>query len=145
MRVINLVFLMVTLIGYSSSTHAAKSHSDCWSEFYEGPDYGGSVVRIEGPAKLSNLRRVQGDNWESRIDSMVVGPNAQARLFEKRRFTPPLAELSRYPGLAKSLGITDQQIQEGGELVFNANEKVHHLAEFDFHKKAKSMIIECIN
>ena len=145
MRVINSVFLVVTLVGYSAGTHAAKSHSDCWSEFYEDPDYGGSIVRIEGPAKLSNLRRVQGDNWESRIDSMVVGPNAQTRLFEKRRFIPPLAELSRYPRLAKSLGITDQQIQEGGELVFNANEKVHHLAEFDFHKKAKSMIIECIN
>lgn len=132
---------LVIALGYSGNTLAFTA--GCWADFYEFSNYIGPIIRIEGPATLPNLRKVQSTNWESRIDSMVVGPNARVWLYEHANFKLMLTEMSKYPELMNSLGISEKEVKEESELIFSPNEKIHHLGEYNFHKKAKSIKIEC--
>lgn len=147
MRSVRLSVAMLLLAFPVALVHAgtAKPYIDgCWSDFYEFPNYLGPIVRIEGPAELANLRDIQGSNWESKIDSMVVGPKAKVWLYENPNFKLTLSEMANYPALMKALGITESEVHKESELMFNPKEKIHHLGEFNFHKKAKSIKIECI-
>ncbi|MGR9074081.1 MAG: beta/gamma crystallin domain-containing protein [Gammaproteobacteria bacterium] len=116
----------------------------CWAEFYEYAQYIGEKLRLEGPIKLPSLRNVNGENWESRIDSLVVGPKAKVVIYENPNFKLTLTEMAEYPQLMKSLGITEEDIRQESEMVFNGNAKSHHLGEFNFHKKTKSLKIDCV-
>jgi hypothetical protein len=128
-------------VGYSAPVRSFTA--GCWADFYELPNYVGPVIRIEGPAELETLHSVQGADWDSRIDSMVVGPKAQVWLYENPNFKLTLSEMANYPALMKALGITDEEVHKESELIFNSNEKIHHLGEFNFHKKTKSIKVEC--
>lgn len=133
--------VLLTALGFPGT--AQSFTSGCWADFYEFSNYIGPVVRIEGPAELPNLLKVQGSNWESKIDSIVVGPKARVWLYENPNFKLTLSEMSDYPDLMKALGITEAEVHKEFELVFNPNEKIHHLGEYNFHKKTKSIKIEC--
>lgn len=115
----------------------------CWVDLYEYSNYVGKVARIEGPASLASMKKIDGKNWDSRVDSLVVGPNAKVMLYEHPGFKMTLGEMANYPELMKSLGISEDDVRGESELVFGANEKVHHLGEFNFHKKARSIKVEC--
>lgn len=130
-------------LGFSGS--ALSFTQGCWADFYEYSNYIGPVIRIEGPAKLPSLKSVQGSDWESKIDSMVVGPKARVWLYENPNFKLTLSEMSNYPDLMKALGITKDEVNKEFELIFNPKEKIHHLGEYNFHKKTKSIKIECTN
>ena len=52
--------------------------------------------------------------------------------------------MSQYPVLMRSLGITEEDIKQDSELIFNAKEMVHHLGQYNFHKKTKSLKVDCI-
>jgi hypothetical protein len=131
------------LVAFGYSDQALSFTAGCWADFYEFPNYVGPVIRIEGPAELANLRNFQGSNWESKIDSMVVGPKARVWLYENLDFKLTLSEMANYPDLMKALGITQEEVHKESELVFNPREKIHHLGEYNFHKKTKSIKVEC--
>jgi len=116
---------------------------DCWVEFFQESDYAGDHFRLEGPVKMEHLRDVRGENWESRIDSLKVGPKAKVTVFENPNFKLTLKEMAKYPDLLKSLGLTEKDALEDSELIFAANSRVHDLSDFDFHHKIKSLIIDC--
>lgn len=134
--------LFIILLGYSIPSQAFVP--GCWADFYEFSNYIGPIIRIEGPASLPSLTKVQNANWDARIDSMIVGPKATVRLYEHPNFKLMLTEMSKYPELMESLGISQDEVKSESELIFNANEKIHHLGEYNFHKKARSIKIECI-
>lgn len=131
------------LIACGYSGQAQSFTKGCWADFYEFSNYIGPVIRIEGPAELPNLLNVQGSNWEAKIDSMVVGPNARVWLYENPNFKLTLSEMANYPELMKALGITKEDVNKEFELMLNPEEKIHHLGEFNFHKKTKSIKVEC--
>ncbi len=118
--------------------------SRCYIDVYEYAEYVGAHLRIEGPAKLRNLRSVEGENWDSRIDSLIVGPNSKLRVYENPNFKMTLSEMSKHPDLMRSLGITAKDVSQESELVFEANEKIHHLGEYNFHRKTRSLKLDCI-
>jgi hypothetical protein len=129
-----------------ASCFSGPAHSftpGCWADFYEFSNYIGPIIRIEGPADMPNLQNVQGSNWDSKIDSMVVGPKAQVTLYENPNFKLTLSEMANYPNLMKALGITKDDVHRESELIFNPKEKIHHLGEYNFHKKTRSLKIEC--
>ena len=136
------LIIMIMLLGHS--TAAVAKQKGCWAEFYEYAQMIGDRFRVEGPAALQNLKNVNGENWESRIDSIVVGPNAKVTVFENINFKLTLTEMSEYPVLMRSLGITEEDIKQDSELIFNAKEMVHHLGQFNFHKKTKSLKVDCV-
>jgi Beta/Gamma crystallin len=134
--------LVIGLLLWQTSAFAGRN--ECWVDFYESPNYSGTHIRIEGPVKLRNLRAVDGQNWESRFDSLVVGPKARLQIFENTNFKRTLSEMAKYPDLMKSLGITDEEVKEESDVELRPGEMVHHLGELNFHKKTKSLKIECV-
>lgn len=137
-----MLMIIVLLFGQNSIAYAKQK--GCWVEFYEYAQYIGDHFRLDGPAQLSNLRKVKGDNWDMRIDSLVVGPKAKLTVFENINYKLTLTEMANYPVLMSSLGITEEDIKEESELIFPPGEMVHHLGEYNFHKKIRSLKIDCV-
>jgi hypothetical protein len=137
-------FLFISILLLGQSTAVTAMGKPCWVDFYEYAQYLGAHVRLHGPLSLSNLKDVDGQNWDSRIDSLKVGPKAKVIIFEHPAYKLTLTEMAKHPVLMKSLGITEEDIKLESELIFGANEKSHHLGEFNFHQKTRSIKIECL-
>lgn len=137
------VFVSILLLLGHSATATALG-KPCWAEFYEYAQYLGAQVRLQGPLSLANLKDVDGKNWDSRIDSLKVGPKAKVTIFEHPNFKLTLTEMAKHPVLMESLGITEEDIRLESELIFGPDEKSHHLGEFNFHQKTRSIKIECV-
>ncbi len=116
----------------------------CWVDFYEYPQYIGAHIRISGPIKLANLRDIHGTNWEARIDSLIVAKGARISLFELTDFQQANTEVYLNPDLMRGLGLTNEYGSTQTGLTFNADQQVEHLGVWDFHKKTRSLIIDCI-
>ena len=141
-RTIKTVFVVMALLALGSNAYAEDKR--CWADFFEGTQYTGKHFLIEGPAQLENLSNLNGENWDLRIDSIKVGPKAKVTVFENPNFKMTLKEMAKYPDLMHSLGVTEKDIREDSELIFNANTKIHDLSDFNFHKKIRSLKVECI-
>ncbi len=138
-----MTFLLFWMVGQAST--AVAKQDDCWVDFYDFAEYIGEHIRIKGPLGLANLRSVNGENWEARVDSLIVGPSARITIFEHINFKLTLTEMAKHPDLMKSLGITEKEIREESELIFNPNQRINHLGIYNFHKKTKSLKIECLD
>ncbi len=138
---ISLLILMM-LLGYTTSVHAKRS--DCWAEFYEDAQFKGSSFRLQGPAYKRNLVNVKGENWDKRIESVLVGPKATVTVFENKNMKLTLKEMAKHPVLMKSLGITMQDILEDSEIILHPNSKIHSFGEYNFYHKIRSLKVECI-
>jgi hypothetical protein len=138
-----MMFLLVGMLGQGSNVDAKQG--DCWVDLYEYAEYIGDHIRIDGPAGLANLRSVNGENWEAKIDSLKIGPSARVTIFEHTNYKLTLTEMAKHPDLMKSLGITEKDIREESELIFDPNDKINHLGIYNFHKKTKSLKIECVD
>jgi hypothetical protein len=137
------VLLAILLFGVASKAYAANK--DCWADFYDGAQYGGKHLLIEGATELADLTKVNGDNWDRRIHSLKVGPNAKITLYQNPRFELNLPAAAKNPNLLQSLGATEQDAKEDSELIFLPNKKIHDLGDFAFHKKTRSLKLECVS
>jgi hypothetical protein len=135
------VFIVMLLLGSASKTYAFDK--DCWVDFFEHAQYTGKNLLIEGATQLENLNDINGDNWDKRIHSLKVGPKARVTVYQNPRFKLTTTEMAKSPDLMRSLGITEQDIAEDSELIFNENAKIHDLGDFNFHAKIRSLKIEC--
>jgi hypothetical protein len=122
---------------------AYAKDKDCWTEFFQDSQYAGKQFRLEGPIQLENLSNIQGENWESHIESLKVGPKARVTVFENTNFKLTLKEIEKYPELLRSLGLTEKDAMEDKELVFIANSRIHDLSDFNFRNKIRSLKIDC--
>ena len=77
---ITLIPLTALMLFMQAGAVSARD-AGCWADFWEYANYIGAHVHIQGPVKLSNLRDLESRNWESRMDSLVVGPSARLMLF----------------------------------------------------------------
>lgn len=136
------VFAVMLLSGAVSNAYAADK--DCWVDFFDEVDYAGKHLFVEGAAQLANLSNINGENWEKRIHSLKVGPKAKVTVFQNPRFELTLTEMAKNPDLMRSLGVTEQDIKEDSELIFNAHATIHDLGDFSFHKKIRSLKVECL-
>jgi len=144
-QLIKTVQALMLICLMSLSSLAAAGKGDCWVDLYEYAEYIGKHLRLTGPVGFANLRDVKGENWESKIDSLIVGPAARVTLFENTNYKLTLTEMAKHPELMKSLGITEEEIRQESELIFKPNERVNHLGIYNFHKKTKSLKIECLD
>jgi hypothetical protein len=138
------VITAALMLGISSNTYAINK--DCWAEFFQDVQYAGPHIRLEGPSQLSSLTNLNGENWDKRIESLKVGPKARVVVFEHPDFKLTLKdkEMASHPDLMRSLGITEQQIKEDSEDVFDHNQMIHDLSDFHFTDKIRSLKIDCI-
>ena len=136
-----ITFLML-LLSTTSTVYAVDK--DCWADFYEEAEYAGKNLFIEGPTQLENLNNVNGDNWDKRIHSIKIGPKTKVTVFQNPRFELTLTEMAKKPDFMHAWGITEQDIKEDSELIFTGKEQIHDLGDFNFHKKIRSLKVECI-
>ncbi len=135
--------LLMFLFILAQSTHVLAKNKDCWVDLFDDTQYEGKQTRIKGPAKLKNLKKVNGESWDKRIESTIVGPKATLTVFENKNFKLTMAEMANHPVLMKSLGITKQDILEESELIFGPNKKVHGFGAFHFYHKIRSLRVDC--
>lgn len=135
-------FISIILVMLQINVAEAKK-KDCWVDFYEFAQYVGDSIRVEGPVDLPDLSNIKGDNWSSRIDSLVVGPNTKVILYKNLDFKLTLTEMAKYPDLMRSLGITEEDIRLDSELIFSEKSKIKHLGAYNFHKLTKSIKVSC--
>ena len=65
-------------------------------------------------------------------------------VFQNPRFETPLTKIANNAAFMHSLGITEQDIKEDDELIFNENTAIHALADFGFNNKIRSLKVNCI-
>ena len=126
------------------ATNSYAENKDCWADFFEESQYSGKHLRLNGPAQLETLSKVNGENWEKRIHSIKVGPKAKVTVFQNPRFELTLTEMAKKPDFLSAWGITEQDIKEDSELIFPPNENIHDLGDFNFHKKVRSLKVDCV-
>jgi len=141
-RGFNMVFLLTIFLGQYSNAYSEVE--GCWAEFFENSQYSGKRFLLEGPAQLENLKNINGENWDLRIDSLKTGPKAKVTVYENPDFKLTLTEMAKSPTLMRSMGLTEKDIREDDELIFNANAMIHDLSDFEFHHKIRSLKIECL-
>lgn len=93
---------------------------------------------------MANLLTIKGDNWDKKIESLTVGPNAELTVYEHKNYKLTLTEMANHPDLMKSLGITKQDILENSEIIFRPNSMIHGLGGFKFYHKIRSLKLDCI-
>ena len=135
------ILILMLLFGYGSSIHAKSD--GCWADFYEKSQFKGQHFKLKGPAQKKNLVKVEGKNWDKRIESILIGPKATVTVFENKNFKLTLTEMANHPVLMKSLGITKQDILEESEIILHPNSRVHSFGEYNFYHKIRSLKIEC--
>ncbi len=136
--------VIVMLLVLTQSTNIYAKNKDCWVDLYDDTEYEGKHIRVDGPAQFKNLHKLKAENWDKKIESIIVGPKATLTVFEHKNFKLTLAEMANHPVLMKSLGITKQDILEASELIFGANTKVHGFGEFHFYHKIRSLKVDCV-
>jgi hypothetical protein len=141
-RSIKALFILALLS--TSAPNAYAEDKGCWADFFEHSQYAGKHLLIEGQTKLENLNKVNGEDWNQRIHSIKVGPKAKVTVFQNPHFELPIPKMLEKPELMQAWGITEQDIKEDSELIFNANASIHDLGDFGFHKKIRSLKVECL-
>ncbi len=136
------LLLMLIFLAQSNSAYAAND--DCWVDLYKNTQFKGEQIRLKGPIELNDLLNVQQENWDKKIESIIVGPKATLTVFENKNLKLTLTAMADNPVLMRSLGITTQDILEDSELIFGKNTHVHSFGEFDFNHKIRSLKIECV-
>jgi hypothetical protein len=134
------VSMAILVLGVSTTVIAKEG---CWLEIFEKSQYEGKHTRLEGPLALENLTDVAGENWDKRIDSLKTGPNVKVTLYSNADFKLTPADILEHPSLMKSMGLTEKDVREDSELIFNSNAAIHDLSDFTFHHKTRSLKIEC--
>ncbi len=89
------------------------------------------------------MSSVNGENWSSRIDSLIVGPKAQGLAFRQENFKEDQTGLTYHGDAIKSWG-GDAKGYADTEVTFVANQKEHHLGELNFHQNIRSLKIRCL-
>ena len=135
------VFIAI-LFAISFSISYAEN-KDCLIDVFDDVQYTGKHLQIAGPAELKTLTEINGENWDERIHSMKVGSKAKVTVYKNTDFKLTLTDMAKSPEMMNSLGITVKDIKEDSELIFNENATIHDLGDFNFHKKIRSLKIEC--
>jgi len=139
-NILSTTFIMI-LLGFGANVYAEKS--GCWAKFYENAQFKGNNFRLQGPSYKRNLVKIQGENWDKRIESILIGPKATVTVYENKNMKLTLKEMANHPVLMKSLGITQQDILEDSEIILHPSSKIHSFGEYNFYHKIRSLKIEC--
>lgn len=137
--------MVAILVLLNAIPTAYSKDKACWAEFFQDSQYSGKQFHLDGPVQLENLNNVHGENWESHIGSLKVGPKARVSVFENTNFKLTLKEMEKYPDLLRSLGLTEKDALEDKELIFISNSMIHDLSDFNFRNKIRSLKVDCEN
>lgn len=117
--------------------------SDCWLDVYDKTELAGTHVRIEGPAQLPSLAKLNNEDWRNRIESLSVGPKAQVLAYRQENFKEDSVGQAYHGEAIKQWGEKPESYSNQ-EISFGAGKKEHHLGEQGFHRAINSLVIKCV-
>jgi hypothetical protein len=132
--------LAVVLLASANSIVAAK---ECWLDLYDQADYQGSHVRVEGPAELPDLKSLSGEDWSNRIESLIVGPDAEVYAFRQEKFEDTPQGPVYHQNELQAWGEEDIASAQDLKISFGPGTKQHHLGDLNFHRNINSLKIQC--
>jgi hypothetical protein len=133
-------YAMALAVGCGMAANARAG--ECWVDVYDKTNYEGEHQRLLGPAKLPSLKAVNGEDWSNRIDSLIVGPEAELWLYKQENFKEGLRYPPNHPDALK-LWQEKGVHPDDQEISFGPGQKEHHLGEMNFHNNTNSLRIEC--
>lgn len=79
---------------FNDDSSATVNREQCWVEVYEDAQFTRDTpwTRIQGPTEMSNLDQLAGQNWNDKISSIRVGPDAVLQVFEHAGFRGEVRE-----------------------------------------------------
>ncbi|MBS1213680.1 MAG: hypothetical protein H6R26_2297 [Proteobacteria bacterium] len=134
------IVLSAGLLAVADGVSAA---GDCWLDIYDKTNFEGAHVRIGGPADLPDLSKLEGQDWSSRIDSLIVGPKAQVIAFRMENFKEDQTGQPYHGDAIKNWG-GDAKSYSDQEITFSPGQKEHHLGELNYHQNINSLKIRCV-
>jgi hypothetical protein len=68
-----------------SPTHAMRD-TECWVRLHDQGAFTGNHITLYEDLAVPNLALVEGQNWQGRVQSIEVGPNARAILYGSENY-----------------------------------------------------------
>lgn len=121
---------------------APVAASDCWVEIFEQPGFQGRSARIEGPAELPTMETINGQPWQSRVDSLRVGPGAIVSLYKDPYFKSERPDPLNHPDALKAWKYEDENYTDT-MITLGLGQQAHHLSELGFQHEIRSMRVRC--
>lgn len=133
------------LLGFSAFlvSSALAAASGCWVDLYDKPDFKGAHVRLEGSQELPQLKHLQGADWSNRIESLVVGPEAELVAYRQPDYNEEHRDQVYHPDALRAWGEKELPALHDLEITFGAGKKEHHLGELRFHQNINSLKLKC--
>jgi hypothetical protein len=76
-------------------TRGRRIHNqDCWMTLYRESGFHGASVTIYDGINLPALEMPDGADWRDRVQSLEMGPNATAMLYQQENYQQPAISLS---------------------------------------------------
>ena len=125
------------------ATSGVALGKECWLDVFDKPNFEGNRVRIEGPAELADLKNLNKEDWSNRIESLQVGPDAEALAFRKPNFENEPQGPVYHPEAFESWGKKEIPSYQDWEISFGPGKKEHHLGELHFHQNINSLKLRC--
>lgn len=116
---------------------------ECWVDVYDKANFEGNRTRIEGPTEVPDLKTLNKEDWSNRIESLEVGPDAEAVAFRKPNFENDPQGPVYHPDAFKSWGAKEIPAYQEWDVSFGPGKKEHHLGELHFHKNINSIKVRC--
>ena len=105
--IIEVPVLMMVPMKVSTDTSA---NSGCWVKLYDKKDFNGDSFLLVGPVELPVMTGPFGFNWENKVRSLEVGPNANLTIFDNRNFRDQdkfVDAGEKIPNMSKKMGFLD--------------------------------------
>lgn len=97
---------------FDKDSDATVNRAQCWVEIYEDAQFirDAPWTRIQGPTEMSNIDELAGRNWNDKISSIRVGPDAVVQVYEHAGFRGEVREYDygRSIGSLDSDGLNDR-------------------------------------
>lgn len=122
---------------------ALAAAGGCWVDLYDKPDFKGAHVRLEGSQDLPKLNDLKGADWSNRIESLVVGPEAELVAYKQADYNEEHHGQVYHPDALRAWGEKELPALHDLEVMFGPGKKEHHLGELRFHQNINSLKLRC--
>ena len=123
----------------------AAAGQECWLDIYDQDNFQGEHWRVQGPAELSSLKAMGGQDWRNRIESLAVGKDAEVLAFRKESFEDEPQGPVNHPDAfqPRAWGRQDIPAYQEQEISFGPGKQERHLGELHFHRNINSLKVRC--
>lgn len=103
--------VVLMLVPFAAAANENAMKSGCWAKIYSGKNYTGDTLTLTGPVSIADMDGPFGLNWDDKVDSVELGPNATLTVYDNEAYRDQVAQFKpgqRVPDVSKPLGYFDE-------------------------------------